>query len=161
MATTDFRDNRDHSYFHVRDLAVKLLYHPPLSLNSDDLATISTPADSGPRFCDLAISTRARSSTSCLKGLTNGHNGKNLAPVSIYPYTNCLLALANVALQDTLCTPSERIQAHYEKSKFIIRKTEHISFEKENIDDFKLFLRWIVNIPKRETIRDPLVAHNS
>ena len=47
------------------------------------------------------------------------------------------------------------IQAHYEKGKFIIRKTEHISFEKENIDGFKLFLRWIMNIPKGETIRDP------
>jgi hypothetical protein len=50
------------------------------------------------------------------------------------------------------------IQAHYEKGKFIIRKTEHISFEKENIDGFKLFLRWIMNIPKGETIRDPTAA---
>jgi hypothetical protein len=47
------------------------------------------------------------------------------------------------------------IQAYYEKGKFTIRKTEHISFEKENIDGFKLFLRWIMNIPKGETIRDP------
>ena len=53
------------------------------------------------------------------------------------------------------------IQAHYEKGKFIIRKTEHISFEKENIDGFKLFLRWIMNIPKGETIRDPTAAHHS
>jgi hypothetical protein len=64
MATTNSRDNRDHPYYHVRDLAVKLLYHPTLSLNSDDLATIGieivamdiktgTPADSGPQFCDL------------------------------------------------------------------------------------------------------------
>ena len=50
------------------------------------------------------------------------------------------------------------IQAHYEKGKFIIRKTEHISFEKENIDGFKLFLRWIMNIPKGETTRDPTAA---
>jgi hypothetical protein len=50
------------------------------------------------------------------------------------------------------------IQAHYEKGKFIIRKTEHLSFEEENIDDFKLFLRWIMNIPKGETIRDPPAA---
>jgi hypothetical protein len=53
------------------------------------------------------------------------------------------------------------IQAYYEKGKFIIRKTEHISFEKENIDGFKLFLRWIMNIPKGETIRDPTAAHHS
>ena len=64
MATTNSRDNRDHSYFHVRDLAVKLLHRPPLSLNSDDLAAMGievaamdiktgTPADSSPQFCDL------------------------------------------------------------------------------------------------------------
>jgi hypothetical protein len=58
-------------------------------------------------------------------------------------------------------TNARVIQAHYEKGKFIIRKTEHISFEKENIDDFKLFLRWIMNIPKGETIRDPPAAHHS
>ena len=63
MTTTNSRDNR-HPYFHVRDLAVKLLRHPTLHLNSDDLATNSievvamdirtgTPADSGPQFCDL------------------------------------------------------------------------------------------------------------
>ena len=52
-------------------------------------------------------------------------------------------------------TNARVIQAHYEKGKFVIRKTEHISFERENIDDFKLFLRWIMNIPKGETIRDP------
>ena len=63
MATTNSRDSR-HPYFHVRDLAVKLLRHPTLHLNSDDLATNSievvamdirtgTPADSGPQFCDL------------------------------------------------------------------------------------------------------------
>ena len=53
------------------------------------------------------------------------------------------------------------IQAHYEKGKFVIRNTENISFEKENIDGFKLFLRWIMNIPKGKTIRDPLAAHHS
>jgi hypothetical protein len=53
------------------------------------------------------------------------------------------------------------IQARYEKGEFIIRKTELISFEKENIDDFKLFLRWIMNIPKGEMIRDPPTAHHS
>ena len=50
------------------------------------------------------------------------------------------------------------IQAHYENGKFIIRKTEYISFEKKNIDGYKLFLRWIMNIPKGETIRAPPVA---
>jgi hypothetical protein len=63
MATTHSQDNR-HPYFHVRDLAVKLLRHPTLYLNSDDLATnnievvamdirTGTPADSGSQFCDL------------------------------------------------------------------------------------------------------------
>jgi hypothetical protein len=63
MATTNSRDNQ-HPYFSVRDLAVKLLQHPTLHLNSDDLATNSIevvamdirtgiPADSGPQFCDL------------------------------------------------------------------------------------------------------------
>jgi hypothetical protein len=42
------------------------------------------------------------------------------------------------------------IQAHYEKA-----------FEKENIDGFKLFLRWIMNIPEGETIRHPTAAHHS
>jgi hypothetical protein len=64
MPTTSSRDNQDHSYFHVRDLAIKLLHHPPLPLNSDDLAAMGIevaamdikpgiPADSGPQFCDL------------------------------------------------------------------------------------------------------------
>jgi hypothetical protein len=63
MATTHSQDNR-HPYFHVRDLAVKLLRHPTLHLNSDDLATnnievvamdirTGTPEDSGSQFCDL------------------------------------------------------------------------------------------------------------
>jgi hypothetical protein len=63
MATTDSRNNQ-HPYFPVRDLAVKLLRHPTLYLNSDDLVTngievaamdirTGTPADSGPQFCDL------------------------------------------------------------------------------------------------------------
>ena len=43
------------------------------------------------------------------------------------------------------------IQAHYDKGKFIVRKTEHISFEDENFDNLKLFLRWIMNIPKGKT----------
>jgi hypothetical protein len=30
-------------------------------------------------------------------------------------------------------TNARVIQAHYEKGKFIIRKTEHISFEKKNM----------------------------
>src|SRR3989442_1765615 len=61
MATASSRDN---PYYHVRDLAVKLLRHPTLYLNSDDLAAAGievaamdiktgTPADSGPQFCDL------------------------------------------------------------------------------------------------------------
>jgi len=53
------------------------------------------------------------------------------------------------------------IQAHYEEGKFIIRKTEHLSFEEENLDDFKLFLRWIMNIPTGKTIRDLPAAHRS
>src|SRR5436190_15880741 len=64
MATTNSQDNRDRPYYHVRDLAVRLLQHPTLYLNSDDLATTGievaamdiktgTPADSGPQFCDL------------------------------------------------------------------------------------------------------------
>jgi hypothetical protein len=64
MPITSSRDNQDHSYFHVRDLAVKLLHHPPLPLNSDDLATMGievaamdiktgTSADSSLQFCDL------------------------------------------------------------------------------------------------------------
>jgi hypothetical protein len=65
MATTNSRDNREsHPYFHVRNLVLKLLQHPTLSLDSDDLATAGievaemdiqtgTPADSGPQFCDL------------------------------------------------------------------------------------------------------------
>jgi hypothetical protein len=63
MATTDSRNNQ-HPYFPVRDLAVKLLRHPTLYLNSDDLATngievaamdirTGTPADSGPQFGHL------------------------------------------------------------------------------------------------------------
>jgi hypothetical protein len=63
MATTNSQDNR-HLYSHVRDLAVELLLHPTLDLNSDDLATnnievvamdirTGIPADSGPQFCDL------------------------------------------------------------------------------------------------------------
>jgi hypothetical protein len=50
------------------------------------------------------------------------------------------------------------IQAHYANGKFIIRKTEYISFEERNIGGYKLFLRWIMNIPKGETIRAPAVA---
>lgn len=64
MAITDSRDNEDNSYYHVRDLAVKLLLNPTLHLNNDDLTTagievaamdITTgaPADSSPQFCDL------------------------------------------------------------------------------------------------------------
>ena len=43
------------------------------------------------------------------------------------------------------------IQAHYENGKFIVRKTEHISFAEENFENLKLFLRWIMNIPKETT----------
>ena len=57
MATNNSQDNR-HPYFHVRDLAVELLRHPILHLNSDDLAMnnievvamdirTGIPADSG------------------------------------------------------------------------------------------------------------------
>jgi hypothetical protein len=64
MAITDSGDNEDNSYYHVRDLAVKLLLNPTLHLNNDDLTTAGievaamdittgTPADSGPQFCDL------------------------------------------------------------------------------------------------------------
>ena len=64
MATNDSQDNRDHPYYHVRDLFVELLSHPKQYLSSDDLAKagievaamdIKTgiPADSGPQFCDL------------------------------------------------------------------------------------------------------------
>jgi hypothetical protein len=53
------------------------------------------------------------------------------------------------------------IQAHYGEGKFIIRKTERLSFEEENIDDFKLFLRWILNIPTGKTVRDPPATHCS
>jgi hypothetical protein len=75
MPTTSSRDNQDHSYFHVCDLAVKLLHHPPLPLNSDDLATmgievaamdIKTGNQRIPVY-NSAISTRTRSSTPCLK----------------------------------------------------------------------------------------------
>jgi hypothetical protein len=63
MATTDSRNNQ-HPYYPVRDLAVKLLQHPTLYLNNDDLTTngievtamdirTGTPADSGPQFCEL------------------------------------------------------------------------------------------------------------
>jgi len=45
------------------------------------------------------------------------------------------------------------VQAYYDNGKFTIRKTSHISFEKKNIDGMKLFFRWIMNIPKGETIR--------
>lgn len=64
MATTDPQDNRDHPYYHVRDLFSELLRHPKPYLSSDDLAKagievammdintgIST--DSGRQFCDL------------------------------------------------------------------------------------------------------------
>ena len=50
------------------------------------------------------------------------------------------------------------IQAHYENGKFIIRKTEYISFEEKNIVGYRLFLRWMMNIPKGETIRTSPVA---
>jgi hypothetical protein len=64
MAITNSRDNEDNSYYHVRDLAVKLLLNPTLHLNNDDLTTAGievaamdittgTPADSSPQFCDL------------------------------------------------------------------------------------------------------------
>ena len=64
MAITNSRDNEDNSYYHVRDLAVKLLLNPTLHLNNDDLTTAGievaamdiktgTPADSGPQFCNL------------------------------------------------------------------------------------------------------------
>jgi hypothetical protein len=64
MATTNSRDNRNESFYRVRDLVIELLEHPTLYLNTSDLAAASIevvamdfktgmPADSGPEFCDL------------------------------------------------------------------------------------------------------------
>jgi hypothetical protein len=79
--------------------------------------------------------------------------------VSICQYTGCYLHLLTEPYKVFVYSITGRtvrvIQAYYEKGKFIIRKTEHLSFEEENIDDFKLFLRWIMNIPTGKTIRDP------
>jgi hypothetical protein len=93
------------------------------------------------------------------------YQAHEIVPVSIYRYTNCYLHLltqpCKVFVYSITGTNARVIQAHYGKGKFIIRKTEHISFENENIDGLKLFLRWIMNIPKGETIRDPPAAHHS
>jgi len=64
MAATTSDNNRDHPYYHVRDLTIKVVQRPPSPLNSDDLQTLGVevtgmdiatgkPADSGPQFCDL------------------------------------------------------------------------------------------------------------
>ena len=64
MATTSSPDVRHHAFYSVRDLASKLILHPPSYLTSDDLAKMGievtamdiktdTPTDSGPQLCDL------------------------------------------------------------------------------------------------------------
>jgi hypothetical protein len=78
-----------------------------------------------------------------------------------------LLALANAVLQGIFVyfiagRNARVIQAHYEKGKFIIQKTKHISFEEENIDDFKLSVWWIMNVSKPSLIfRNALRIWNS
>ena len=39
------------------------------------------------------------------------------------------------------------IQAHYEHPYLVIRKTQHIVFEKGSASAFKLMMRWILNTP--------------
>lgn len=253
MATTDSQDNRDHPYYHVRDLFAELLSHPKQYLSSDDLAkagievvtmdiATGVPADSGPQFCDLCPQKEfdamfnmvekwprrkgpevyfaaiqmgqliyetfhngglasqskyvwrslrnntpfeahndvgSRTDPPCYaKGvfdtlnpsiphlgtlLTDGVDSDNRLRWSEVCWAACLMAgrlrdkeyrkheIVPVFVYSIAGRNARVIQAYYENGKFIIRKTEHISFENENIDGLKLFLRWIMNIPKVET----------
>jgi hypothetical protein len=39
------------------------------------------------------------------------------------------------------------IQAHFDGHDLILRKTDYLDFETENMENIKLYLRWMMNIP--------------
>ena len=116
-------------------------------------------ADSDDRLCWAEVCWAASLMASRLR--EQQYQAHEIIPVSIeYElHLHLLTQPCKVFVYSITGRTARVIQAHYEKGKFIIRKTEHLSFEEENIDDFKLFIRWIMNIPTGKTIRDPPAAH--
>jgi hypothetical protein len=39
------------------------------------------------------------------------------------------------------------IQAHFDGHDLILRKTDYLDFETRNMENIKLYLRWMMNIP--------------
>jgi hypothetical protein len=39
------------------------------------------------------------------------------------------------------------VQVHFDGKNLVVRLTKHLDFEKENVDNIKLLLRWMMNEP--------------
>jgi hypothetical protein len=161
-----------HSYFEKLNDIVRNIEMPCFAKNLFDTQDLSTP-HLGTVLIDAVDSDdRLRWSEVCWAAFLMAnrwrekeYRGHEIVPVSIYQCTNCYLDLLTQPCKVFVYSIAGRnarvIQAHYEKGKFIVRKTEHVSFEEKNIKDFKLFLRWIMNIPKGKTSPGPAAARCS